>query len=68
MWPGSRSQPNFWQGWLLLVPVAALTFYGFWSLRHERVLAEKDAEDRAAELAALIAGRLGLWPFSRACG
>jgi len=49
---GGRREPTFfWQGALILLPVAGLVIIGFLSLRQDRVLAGQQAVQRANDLA-----------------
>ena len=52
MRPPIQTKPPtfFWQGLLILMPVAVLAGLGLLSLRQDRRLAEQDAQDRAREL------------------
>jgi signal transduction histidine kinase/tetratricopeptide (TPR) repeat protein len=53
-------KPTFWwQGLLILLPLLVLTVIGFVSLRQDRMVAEREAEGRAREVAEQIASRLG---------
>lgn len=53
---GKASNPTFfWQGVLILLPVAGLACFGLYSLRQDRVLAEQDARDSAQVLAERLA-------------
>ena len=48
---GKRTPTFFWQGALIILPVAGLVMIGFWSLRQDKVMARQDAVQRANDLA-----------------
>jgi signal transduction histidine kinase len=50
-----KSQSFFWHTLLILVPVAALAVFGLLSLRQDRLLAEREAQERAQALADSLA-------------
>ena len=50
-----KSRSFFWHALLILVPVAALAVFGLISLRQDRVLAEREAQERAQALAESVA-------------
>jgi signal transduction histidine kinase len=47
----SRKPTFFWQGMLILLPVAVLAVIGWASLRQDKILAEHDARERAQTIA-----------------
>ena len=47
----SRNPTFFWQGMLILLPVAVLAAIGWVSLRQDKILAEHDARERAQTIA-----------------
>ncbi len=47
----NRKPSFFWQAALILLPVMVLAAVGFVSLRQDRLLAQKEAEERAREIA-----------------
>jgi signal transduction histidine kinase/tetratricopeptide (TPR) repeat protein len=47
----SRKPTFFWQGMLILLPVAVLAALGWASLRQDKILAEHDARERAQTIA-----------------
>ena len=47
----SRKPTFFWQGMLILLPVAVLAAIGWVSLRQDKILAEHDARERAQTIA-----------------
>ena len=47
----SRKPTFFWQGMLILLPVAVLAAIGWASLRQDKILAEHDARERAQTIA-----------------
>jgi signal transduction histidine kinase len=47
----SRKPTFFWQGMLILLPVAVLAAIGWESLRQDKILAEHDARERAQTIA-----------------
>ena len=47
----SRKPTFFWQGMLILLPVAVLATIGWASLRQDKILAEHDARERAQTIA-----------------
>src|SRR5438552_4662032 len=59
--PRTNRKPTFfWQAALILLPVVALAAIGFFSLRQDKLLAEQEARERAAAIAAPLARELGL--------
>ena len=58
--PTKPARPSFfWQGLLIILPVVMLSALGLVSLRQDRGLAEREAEERAAGLAAQLSAALG---------
>lgn len=58
---GARRQPKptfIWQAILILLPVGILALMGASSLRQDRILAEREASERAQQLADTLAGRI----------
>lgn len=53
-----RKPTFFWQGTLILLPVALLAGIGFWSLRQDKALARQEAIQRADGLAGELASEL----------
>src|SRR5947208_16509739 len=53
-----RKPTFFWQAALIVCPVMVLAAVGFLSLRQDRLLAKKDAEERAQSLADELAVRV----------
>jgi signal transduction histidine kinase len=50
--PSTQRKPTFfWQGMLILLPVAVLAAIGWVSLRQDKILAEHDARERAQTIA-----------------
>lgn len=54
-----RQPTFFWQGTLILLPVALLAGMGFWSLRKDKALAREEAAQRAEGLARTLG--IQLW-------
>lgn len=52
---GQRKPAFVWQAFLILLPVAALAVFGLFSLRQDRLLAERNAQEQAHTLAQLFA-------------
>ena len=51
-----RAKPGFfWQGVLILAPVAALVCFGLYSLQQDRLIAEQEARESAAAIAQQLA-------------
>jgi signal transduction histidine kinase len=58
---GKASRPTFfWQGVLILLPVAGLAYFGLGSLRQDRVFAEQEARDSGEVLAQRLAQAIGI--------
>lgn len=55
---GKRKPTFFWQGALILLPVAGLVMVGFWSLRQDKLIARQEAVQRAEDLARELAPQL----------
>ena len=54
-----KRKPAFlWQALLIVLPVAALVVFGFFSLRQDRILAQHEAADRAQPIADDLLSRL----------
>lgn len=72
MAPAQRQrQPAFWwQAVLILLPVAVLSAVGWYSLRQDKTIAHREAQDRAQTIATDLApklwGMLTNWPSSEA--
>src|SRR6266567_2324917 len=50
--PIRKRKPSFlWQALLIVVPVAVLAVFGFLSLRQDRLLAQREAAERAQTIA-----------------
>ncbi len=50
--PGSKRNPTFfWQGLLILLPVALLAAFGFFFVRQDKLIAEHEAVQRAENIA-----------------
>src|SRR5437879_5760768 len=56
----NRKPKFFWQAALILLPIVVLAAMGFFSLRQDKLLAEQEARERAAAIAAPLARELGL--------
>ena len=54
----SRKPTFFWQGMLILLPVAVLAAIGWASLRQDKILAEHDARERAQVIADDLAAKI----------
>ncbi len=58
--PQTQRQPTFfWQGLLILLPVAVLAAAGMISLRQDKVIAQHDAIERAQAIADDLAAKIG---------
>jgi signal transduction histidine kinase len=55
---GKRTPTFFWQGALIILPVAGLVMIGFWSLRQDKVMARQEAVQRANDVARELAPQL----------
>src|SRR5947199_5170716 len=54
-----KRKPAFlWQALLIILPVAALSVFGIFSLRQDRILAQHEAADRAQAIADDLLSRL----------
>ena len=58
--PQNQRKPTFfWQGLLILLPVAALALSGLFSLRQDRLLAGQEAKDLGSSIAERLAQAIG---------
>lgn len=60
----AKANPNknpkfFWQGVLILLPVAVLAVMGFFSLRQDKLLAEQEAKELGSSIARQLTHAVG---------
>ena len=59
--PGPARAPGvYWQGLLIILPVAFLAALGLFSLRQDRRLAEEESRERAAGVLQQLSSELGI--------
>src|SRR5438128_407152 len=57
--PARKRKPTFlWQALLIVLPVAVLAVFGFFSLRQDRLLAQREAAERAQTIADELAPKI----------
>lgn len=57
--PKPRRQAFFWQGVLILLPVALMAGFGFWAILRERNAADQEAQQRAREIVSSFSDKFG---------